>query len=477
MNIYKLALFASLNPAPPCFVIPVFTTSTSNETFAQDLRVNGRIGTFMLFDPHDFLVVPSMAPAIERRPGESGLLGYWAEEGVVLCGTSSQLKSVLAEIKDMDGESPFVDVERATFLEDDQKLREATAAAAALFANESAQSSYYARVKRRVRLFQTLREEDLHQDDDDDEEVSGILSVLEHEKDNQAWIKYWKDAWSRFYGNSRLVNIACWRIMTAGLGDEEFSVISDIRYYGSENLQSLYSWWLANRAVEQFGWIIVWHLSDKAPEIYSPQNAIEGLKLAFEQRSLRRQQWLLLAAWAKCFREFDGDREAVASIARQNDGIGFHKEYFIDSVVMPVHLKVPNDKWSRDKLYSWFNEDSGSSLWIRLFISYAPDILSPSGFIKSSVRWLRRYGTGTNRWYDLYQMVENDISEEESWSLRVMWLKSARKDLYSWPTVFESLADSARKENYTELAEIARSWKFRGRKSRQNATVEEFAER
>jgi hypothetical protein len=92
-----------LNPAPPCFVIPVFTTSTSNETFAQDLRVSGRIDTFMLFDPHDFLVVQSIAPAIERRPGESGLLAYWVEEGVVLCGTPSQLKSALVEIGVVDG--------------------------------------------------------------------------------------------------------------------------------------------------------------------------------------------------------------------------------------------------------------------------------------------------------------------------------------------------------------------------------------
>jgi len=480
MKSYQLVLYASLNPSPPCFVIPIFTTSSSNDTFAQDLLPSSRIRQFMPFLLDEFTVVKATAPALDRRCGENGILAFWSEEDEVICGTASQLKDSLRNYEYIS-ESPFVEVELATFLEDDDYLREAANKATQLLSDPSAKNSYYSRVRKRITLLRDLIDEELHPEDDDNQDISDLIDILEKETDSSAWSKYWHEGWRLFYGNSRLVDIARWRIMTFGLGDDEADVLLNIRYSHSEHLESFYNWWIDHRKSDYLGWVLVWHIlndnNSRSTTDHPAEEVARALERIFDSSFYRRQQWPLLSVWNTCFLRFPEQSNRIIDIAVKNNGKSFYLEYFISMMVMPIYQKFPRNVWARDKIEEWLSKPKGSSLWIDLFMIHGRDIFSSKDFTLIAIVWLRKYGRGTNKWFDLFSMIKPDINSDESWNLRVSWLNRSRKNLYSWPDVFESLADDAGDENFKELSAIAKSWEFRGRNRRRNATIEEFAAR
>lgn len=480
MKSYQLVLYASLNPSPPCFVVPVFTTSSSNETFAQDLLASSRIKQFMPISLDEFTIVKATAPAFDKRCGESGILAFWVEEDEVVCGTSSQLKIILGE-HDAISDSPFVAVELATFLEDDEYLRVAAGDATLLLSDPLAKTSYYSRVRKRISLLHNLIEEELRPEDDDSQELSVLIELLENEIESSIWAGYWYDGWRQFYGNPRLVDIARWRIMTFGLGDEEANVLVSIRYAHSEHLLPFFKWWLESRQSGYPGWILVWHIlndnSTTSTTDHPSGEVVRALERIFDSENHRRQQWPLLSVWSTCFRRFPERSEQIIDVAVRNNGRNFYPEYFISMMVLPIYQKNPNNLWAGRKLEEWLSKPKGSSAWIEIFMIHGREVLQSEAFVLVAVLWLRKYGRGTNRWVDLFNAIRPEIAVEESWNLRISWLNRARKDLYSWPDVFESLADDAGDENFKELGEIAKSWEFRGRDRRSNATIEEFAAR
>jgi len=167
----------------------------------------------------------------------------------------------------------------------------------------------------------------------------------------------------------------------------------------------------------------------------------------------------------------------LEQIAENNNGKDFHSDYFIEYVVQQIRFKSPKNRWVKNKLIDWFEAPSGAPIWIKSFLRDGRELLGERQFRNVAVRWLRRYGKGTNSWLDLYEAVKDDIPADDSWNLRVAWLKTARNDLFSWPEVFETLADDAGSENFEELSEIARTWRFKGRSRRRNQTIEDFAQR
>lgn len=475
MSVYQLTLFVSLNPHPPCFVIPVFNTPSSNQSFAQDLLPSGRIDRFMYFDPGNFTIVPAIAPILDRRIGETGVMAFWLEDDVVLCGPSDHLKSLLSDTG-IVAHSPFVEVERATFLEDDILIEEAVEVAGKLLANSTARSTYLQRVHGRIKLLASLRDQEIQPDKDDNEDLNALISLLESEADDAIWMENWNSGWRHLAWRHRLFDVARWRIMGLGLKEHEYSILRDIRYH-SASANELFRWWLDNRNPSQPAWALIWSFANVDYDEYSAAQVVRSLTMAFDNRSFRREQWPLLTAWYAIYNMFDEFCAEIEQIAQSNEGKDFYSDYFIEFVVLPIRRRSPDNKWAVDKLSAWFERPVGISLWITSFLREGRRIMGEKRFFDAAIYWLRRYGKGTNNWHELYQDIRDDLSAEESWNLRVAWLRNARKDLYSWPDVFESLADDAGSENFQELSEIARTWSFRGRSRRWNSTIEDFASR
>ncbi len=473
---YQLALFASLNPKPPCFVIPVFTSTYSNSTFAQELYAGGRIRDFMPFLPDDFTIVDGTAPIIDRVVGEEGIIAFWFEDGEVACGTSTELKEVLRNA-DILVNSPFAEVERATFLEDQELLINAAAVASPLLGNVTARQSYYERLKTRIRTLTNLRDSEAHSDEFEDRDILALIALLENEKDSQKWISRWQEGWSKFNQDDRLVDIARWRIMTTGLGSDEVNILIHMAYKSNKTLKELNLWWLNHRSVKYPGWVLVWDMVSDERKDFPQPIVVDALSLLFEGNFPNFNQWIMLNVWTNCFRTLLSERRRIINIAMKNGGNKFYYEYFVERIVWQVYLDDRRNAWANDTLKRWFMSVKGSSAWARMFASSGSEVLSEREFVDVATKWLRRYGRGTNKWFDIYKMVKHAFGREEDWNIRASWLNRARKDLYTWPEVFESLADDSGDENVRELAEIARSWQFQGRDQRSNDTIEDFAVR
>lgn len=473
---YKLALFVSLNPKPPCFVIPVFTTTSSNGTFAQELYAGGRIREFMPFLPDDFTIVTATAPLTNVNVGEEGVLAFWFENGEVACGTSAHLKHILRNA-DVLIDSPFAEVERATFLEDHELLVDAAAAASPLLRNITARTTYHDRLKARLKTLISLRDTETYSGTSEDRDISSLISLLENEKDSQKWISYWREGWSKFNQDDRLIDIARWRIMTIGLGRDEVNILLYMRYSPNESLKELSLWWLNNRSVKYPGWVLVWDMVDDEGKSFPPAIVTDALYLLFNGNFADRTQWTMLNVWSTCFRTFISEKKRIIDIAIENDGRTFYYEYFIERIVCQIYLDDRSNAWAADKLTRWFMSVKGTSTWARLFALIGNELLSAKDFNSVATKWLRKYGRGTNKWFEIYKMVNHAFAQDEDWNIRVSWLNRARKDLYTWPEVFESLADDSGDENVRELSEIARSWQFQGRDQRSNDTIEDFAAR
>ena len=212
------------------------------------------------------------------------MLGFWLEDDVVLCGTSDQLK-VLLNDAGVIATSPFVEVERATFLEDEQLIEDAAEVASEMLHNQSARSSYLQRVKRRVAVMASLREDEQSPETKDDDDLSHLLAILESEADSNIWFTLWEDGFRRPSWRRRLSDVARWRIMSSGLGDYEYQILRAIRYVVARGEDDLFRWWLDNRDSAQPSWILIWSLTNISPEKYPAEKLIESLTLAFEKEA------------------------------------------------------------------------------------------------------------------------------------------------------------------------------------------------
>lgn len=476
MKTYQLALFASLKPSPPCFVIPVFTTKTSNGTFAQDLLPGGSVREFMTFAPEDFTIVNGIAPAIDVRVGEKGVVAFWTEEGEVICAVAKELQCILRTTDPLTS-APFSEAERSTFLEDSALLLNSATVAAQLIVNESLREGYHARLKDHVKILRGLRKSEEEAAKFEERSLDDLIRLLESERGSVKWADLWRNGWRAFKQNKRLIDAVRWKIMTEGLDQEEFSLLSDMQYVNDKGVKELFTWWLNNRSVKAPGWIFVWDMSIKDTASFPDEIIVDALENAFNRRPFIRHQWSMMNVWNSCFRYFPSEKRRITDIAIKNDGVGFYTEYFMEMIVLAIFSSDKNNSWARDHFVKWFSRVRGSSSWIRMLATFGEDVLPPDKFLDISIKWLRKFGAGTNRWIDLFMKIRSQITPDESWNIRISWLRRARKDLYTWPDVFQSLVDDAGEDDVVELSDIARSWKFKGREQRSDDTIADFATR
>lgn len=222
---FQLTMFVSLNPSPPCFIIPVFTKKGSNDTFAQDLGYGGVVKRFLKIDVDDFAPVQPIAPLVSLQCGQEGLMAFWLDEHVVHCGNRTQLKDALLDTE-LPLDAPFTKVERAMFLNNTTLMEASAEEASTLLKSKPARESYLIRVKKRANLLENLHDEASKSDDVKKFELDSLIKILEIEDNNDDWLEFWRDGWSRFHGHERLVDIAKWRIMTKGLGHNEYDILS-----------------------------------------------------------------------------------------------------------------------------------------------------------------------------------------------------------------------------------------------------------
>lgn len=476
---YNLALFVSLNPSPPCFAIPVFTSKFSNQTFAQDLRPTGQIDKFLLIDPECFHQVHCSVPAENRRIGERGIIAFWLDYNHVISGTATDVAEQLKDVS-IGKNSPFVRVERAIFLGEEKEIRQATELAAPFLASASARESYLSRVKARIRIIEKLQESHFEQAQNSIDDLDTILAFLEREKNPEIWVTTWINTWLNIDDifNDRLFNIAKWKIASHGLGHLEYQILDALRFHDDKATASgFFLWWLQNRKPEQVGWICVWQFVAISYESFSVDLVLKGLSHGFANQSLRRQRWPLIGAWQAAYATFKDRREDIIDIARRFDRNFSHNSLFTEIIVLTVYRDNSDNEWCCEHLGRFFRRYNGSASWISLFSIYAARVMSREAYIDVSLKWLRRFGRGTNRWFDIFTEIRPFISDSEAWVLRAVWLQTAGKRLKSWPEVFESLADEAGEENYQELKSLARLWVRANPRKHANHVIDDFASR
>lgn len=130
--IFVLSGFASFRPTGASFLIPIFFSTNSNDTFTHDLSDAGAIEQFRRIDVSNYHI-DWRASETMREVGGPGIFAVRFKDGRLLAGSFEELSDAVRTVDLRVHGSPFFNVDAYAFLGDLSARSEAIEAAAQLF--------------------------------------------------------------------------------------------------------------------------------------------------------------------------------------------------------------------------------------------------------------------------------------------------------------------------------------------------------
>ena len=474
MSSYEVVSFYSLVPAPPAFVIPVFSYMTSNSSFVQELDGEGNIIKFLSINTDEFYPVNDFPKRENFQIGDGGIYAFWEKNGTVLYGKQKELKVVLQQI-DNKSLPVFLAVEKSMLVGDSKDLINAVARAKNLLIKPSSSSSYGSRVKGRMKVLRDREAAVKGQkvSDDASPSIDAILAELEIEKSRLRWLEIWKKGWSAFPRDTRLVEMAKWKLSTTGLEELELELIGLVLGWNNrENEFDIVLWWLANRKPTWPGWLAIWSRVRRNAD-YSGEFILQALSADLKGFVSAGGHWTWLRVWDLLRTEELVSFDELISLAGKAETY-MYRDHAIERMILPIYISRPDVHWAAASIREWLSNISGTSLWATVMYEVGEKILGVDEFTSQSVRWLRSYGRGLTIWLKLYNKIKDSIDKTEAFNIAVSWLSEARKDLYDWPVVFADVSMSVGTSRRNNLKSLARQWSEAQSGRRSDKLIESF---
>lgn len=461
MSKRSIAVFSSLIPSPPCFVIPVFSVPGTNDACVQNLDAFGKIESFHSFDTSNFHTVPILPPTAACEVGDEGLTAFWLAENDLLVGTISELKLSLSAIDNASLPS-FTAVEIASLCESKGMLLKAAKRAAVYIKNDAARASYINTILNRPEVASLARLEKRREDDPEDS-IQAALSELESEFDDQKWYDLWSNLFWKNYSNLDLHNIAQWRVTNRGLGHLEPSVVNTLishAYWHHSNVKFANEW-LHRRETVTSGWAQIWN--SVAQYSYGMEEerlytlGARYLDAVIDSPSALHSEYYWGKIWRRMWRRSPVYEQRLLEWAKQATSISTNNNQIAENVVLPILDKYPETYWALEFVSRWLREPIVNSSWVTAYIKYGANLMT-GDYGPVGLKWLEDLGAGSNQWIKLWRHLEPQIGRAHWEALAIKWLLRARKNLKSWPQVFQELLDKGGPTTDEKLHLAASDW-------------------
>lgn len=441
------------------FLLPAFSAPESNDTFFQDLSIDGRVERFIRVDTANLFHVPMLPPALNVSIGDFGLLAFLDDNGALEIGIPVELARAIEANAVSD---PIVRMELASLRADRVMQKRALRDCREKFAGEQRFASW---AKREKRLFRKVIQDFSNEKPGVDETEARLnKEFLEIEADlrDKGWTQRWLRLWGQGYERRRLVGIAYLRqdsnISFDADGPEVFRIILDSEWSLEARQRSLDV--LKSTPIEASGWFALYMLAYYRSGVLREDVFRVGLgalnNWLSEKNRKGQPQWISL--WQFHLRTGQA-REEVRHL-----GVDFIRQVEVITVSVARNVLVPlarneqSFEFIEDHILNWVAYNVRSdTVWASLFISSYK--FGPVNFLHEiGIDWLRDLGGNLTQWIDIWHLYRNRISDEEYVFLGINWLGRARKDMRSWADVYFELFEDFSRMRDERIVQLGVEW-------------------
>ncbi len=461
MSRARLISYSSILPSSPSFVIPIFSIFGSNASYVQDLTLDGLVKEFKVFESENFITVPVISVDMYVNINSPGITAYWASEHEVWVGSFEYLKGRIAELDEEDIH-PFIAVEAMTFLGDATRLRRAADRASRLITKPSAASAYQSGILSRAAFMRQISENQGEVSKiKPDADLDHVLNQLRSDLTEGKWFSLWLESWRRFNHPSVLFGILRWKI------DSGFSVafqadcVSRLVSNGSLEYISYATQWLEKNHLAYSGWPSVWFALIERSSSDNPR--LNDLAIKFLYGRVLGQaiaqidhQWCRI--WSRLWRNNQHHHELVEIAMGGATQRIRHSDSFVKFVIKPLRKQIGSAEWTTEYLFRWLSVPQPNTIWVDTYIDMYGEFSETPTYRRSGVEWLQRLGAGMNLWADMWRIVQQFEAPAVCLDLAFSWLARARKDISSWPIVFEEAFKLMGNRSSPELEKAAQLW-------------------
>lgn len=456
---YFLASVNAYTAVRPCFGIALFSKHQSNRTFAQDLDISGNVRRFLDFDTANFSDAGIIAPPpFSLELGDKGIFVILGTFQIDFLGNIDDLKDHFEEFQYV---GTTLEIEAANLLGSYERLKNGLSELGWLSEPRDALKAWR---EAELSTFKALSKLRKQQADDRETDYSALekeFSFLTTDPESPEWAKTWLRLWQQSYKRQKLIRIACWRADSGYRPQPDGGAVyrlsldyaNDPNYVAKHCLLWLRLadyWstdWLA-LATSLFGFK---GFREKLVDV-----ALKKLSANLDEKSFHASAWRRL--WQFCW----------TRLTNESTLLQYAEMYFdrVERISVRDGELLRNVLRSKGSISVFFRHISSwliayprnSLTWADLYIS-AYQFRQTEELFKIGLHWLQEYGGTTNRWSVICKLLQSNISVENRTKMALNWLRRARWDLRSWPSVFCSSALAVRDVSVAQaFLSVGRSW-------------------
>lgn len=469
---FCLVELRSFNKNSSGFMLPVFSTQHSNQSFVQNLDVSGNVEEFfpLTMDLKKSDILP---PIIEISIGDKGIIAFIDENKNSYIGNILDIRE---KLKSIEIKNPLLKLELSSFLENSKMFQSALTECSFLFTDSSRFQSWEKREKDTFKSVIALRNAPNPEKDNRDVNFrfADEMAILREDMKHEKWANIWSRVWNQSYRRRELIGLAALRRdRNLDLEENDGNVfLLALDEDKSDFIVNRSIDWLNSVQITSQTWINLYY------KIYSniykrTENFVEigvsALKNTLKQHKPISQSTVRFFRFIAT-REYRSRQQVIdigMEILTRSNGSTDVVKY----VAYPLIRDKDAFRTFREHTRYWvMNSFASSIMWASLFLKLAEDDFDPD-LRDRGIEWLRLAGGNTTIWYDVWHTYDKYISEEQRIELALNWLKRARWDMKAWVKVYSEVFSSSLDHDYRhDLIAIGERWLNGGYGSRKVRT-------
>lgn len=469
---YTLAEIISLAEENRGFVLPIFSYSKSNLSYAQNLDIYGNIKSFIAIADSGEMRLPHTPPAISLEVGDRGVLCFIDDSDTLHIGSVEEMREKLSHI---EISSPFLSIEVSSLLNNKSMHKSAITECSSYFSSERIRSSWISREKKSFSSSQIKdRPADEKKNNNRDlliayEEIS---SNFDHEKWNSIWLRLWKQGFEK----RKLADLASLRIDTGRApGRDGPALFSEIlnekfgRQYAEKAMQCLEKSGLDSDNWVQLYGMLARMISDRER---MRNAAMQALRASAASKSTHKWRWLSLARRMNNETRYDdhGHQSMMSiSISYLENNRGLSNDA-AEVTLLPFMHYAKDHSIIYKSAFDWVTSSQRSTnAWSEIYIKLLEIDDNPQ-LVKAGIEWLQNLGGNVISWRQVWRRLEKYVDRKSHRELAIDWLRRARWDMGVWVIVFQELIEESDHAEKLQLREISASWINGGFGNQRNRT-------
>ncbi len=463
---YNLVEVRKFSGCPYGFCLPIFSRKGSNDAYAQNLDISGRVVEFLPVDTSTFDKIDILPPPHVTDVGLKGFLAFHHEDGQLFVLHLDELREALMGIGIAN---PFVAVELSALLNDRDLQHLAIRECADVFGNAGIIANWARREKKLFRVVEEALQDisDIYEPEYD--ALSEDFAKLQSEFSLKDWTEIWIRLWGQGYKRKELVGLASLRLdqdygfygdapkiflLILDFDDSDFVIKHALKALESSRITDDFWRTLFNR---------LGNISSRNRKLLT-EIASSGLRQELQQNNPSSRVWVSL--WSSAFSYEDRAREAwslaidyvekLPTLTSDAAGILVYPFRQYDSEFEPFFRKT------RDWVVRY---PRSTVVWSTLFLKVVERDKSYD-LIDIGVDWLSRSGGNLTSWVNIWSKFHGLIDEELRRDLAMQWLSRARLDMRSWVDIFLLMFENASIAEKEKLKNLGKMWLRSGYGSR-----------